>query len=67
MTYQIGHKKRKYQVGSILRYEMMQSCSDAGWYLVVLAQHKLVLLGTWCYRVSIGLFSLYYIELYHQR
>ena len=28
---------------------------DTSWYLVVLGQYNLVVLGTWWYRVSIGL------------
>ena len=35
---------------------------DTGWYLVVLGQFKLVLLGNMWYRVSIGLICLYILE-----
>ena len=33
-----------------------------GWYLVVLGHYTLVLVGTWWYRVSVGLFMPIYIE-----
>ena len=39
-----------------------QNYSDSGWYLVALGYHKLVLLGTWWYRVSIGLLCLYKLK-----
>ena len=35
---------------------------NTGWYLVVLGQFKLVLLGNMWYRVSIGLICLYILE-----
>ena len=31
---------------------------DTGWYFVVLSHYKLVMLGTWSYRVSLGLLCL---------
>ena len=35
---------------------------NTGWYLVVLGQFKLVLLGNMWYRVSIGLICLYMLK-----
>ena len=41
---------------------MMNDDSGTGWYLVVLGQYELVLLGIRWYWVSIGLLSLYILN-----
>ena len=55
VTHQMNHENRNY---SAVPYEVM----NYKWYLVVLGQYKLVLLGFMWYWVSIGPFCLYILE-----
>ena len=67
----MSRKKKKYPVGFTMCYEII-NCKvvdgigsvygDTGWYLVVLGQYMLVLVGIRCYRVSIELLCLHILK-----